>query len=272
MHARTAFHPQSLLGELPRVSRPSSQEQEPVFDELARLSVPERSRNEVVVREGASWRIEDAIARMLVGDTKAADDIAYFAKNRDARVELFRVVASMKEKQAAADVLLTALVADGPPSHWIFRKKCFETLLEMSSAPLIRAFNVLLCTKDPLIRNLAIKKITETVSFPLSSQERQEVRALGQTGGQLLHLLLRDAPVVGEKPLWVSNYPRLVRSWIWGCSAAGVASGIERQELQKFDRTANGPLNTWHIERAVAPLTPTSGAWIISLLRKALRS
>jgi hypothetical protein len=110
------------------------------------------------------------------------------------------------------------------------------------------------------------------VSFPLSSHVRQEMRALGRTGEELLHLLLRDAPVVGEKALWVFNYSRLVRSWILGCSPAGVASGIEREELRNFDRSVNDPLNTWHIDRVVTPLEMPSGSWVLSLFRKALRS
>jgi hypothetical protein len=78
--------------------------------------------------------------------------------------------------------------------------------------------------------------------------------------------------MVGEKPFWVFNYPRLVRSWILGCSAAGVASWIEREDLRNFDRSVNGPVNTRHIARAVAPLEMPSWSWVISLLKKALHS
>lgn len=217
-------------------------------------------------------RVNDSIGRILSGGPSAAQEVARIAERRESRGVFYRVVEQMEDRHAAAELLYSVIAAEGPPANWVLRKRCVELLLKGTSTPLLSTFNVLLCAKDPLIKDIAMKRISSFISFPLSSETREEVRGLGTTGGRSLLVLLKEAPLVGEKPAWVSAYPRLVKSWILACSAAGVESGIGRQELQKFDRNANGPLNDWHINRAIAPLTLFSVPWVLGFIRKALRS
>ena len=244
--------------------------------EFAALSGPEPSmslcRAPCTKSEDHLGRLNDSVGRILSGGPSAAQEVARIAERRELRGAFFRFVEQIEDRHAAAELLYSVIAAEGPPAYWVFRKRCVEFLLERSSTPLLTTFNILLCSNDPLIKDIAIKRISSFLSFPLSSEAREEVRALGTTGGRLLNVLLKEAPLVGEKPTWVSMYPRLVQSWILACSAAGVESGIGRQDLQKFDRNAHGPLNDWHIDKAVAPLTLFSVAWVLGFIRKALRS
>ena len=206
--------------------------------------------------------------KVLTGELLERGEVELLARDRQARVDFFSTLESSQDKKSACAGLHTIIASDGPPSHWFLRKGSFEHLRRWSAAPLSASLCVLSSTKDDALKAMALKVIMNDLSFPLSDHARQEILTIGSLGGRVCTTLLTLAPSLGERPTWVATFPQFVRAWILACSAVGVDHGVDGTALSRFSRDAGGPLNDWHIRRALEPLDPLSWGGFQAMMRR----
>jgi hypothetical protein len=209
--------------------------------------------------------------KALAGESLLPEDIAFLAKERQARVDFFAELQAGHSKNDICTVLHDIIAADGPESHWFLRKTAFEYLRKHATAPLTASLSALMTTKDISLRARILETLMNDLSFPLSQEARQEVSQLGVVGGQLCNCLLVDSPATGERPRWVSMFPRFVRAWILACSAVGEEHGVDSSSLNKFSRDMGGPLNDWQIRVAVEPTDPFTWGGVQAAVRRLVR-
>jgi hypothetical protein len=209
--------------------------------------------------------------KALAGESLLPEDIAFLAKERQARVDFFAELQAGHYKKDICAVLHDIIVADGPESHWFLRKTAFEYLRKYATAPLTASLSALMSTKDSSLRARILEVLMKDLSFPLSQEARQEVSQLGVVGGQVCNSVLVDSPETGERPRWVSMFPRFVRAWILACSAVGTEHGVDSSSLNRFSREMGGPLNDWQIRVAVEPMDPLTWGGVQAAVRRLVR-
>ena len=209
--------------------------------------------------------------KALAGDALDPCEVAVLAQDRKARVNFFSALESCQNKGNACAALHSIIATDGPESYWFLRKNAFEYLRRWSSAPLSASMTALVSTPDCSLRARVLKEIIKDLSFPLSSPVRQEIDSIRSLGGELCNQLLVSAPSTGVRPTWVSDFPQFVRAWILACAAIGVDHGVSLVALRAFSRDAGGPLNDWHIRRALEPLDPLSWGGMQAMIRRVAR-
>lgn len=237
--------------------------------DAAEMRVPDEAR-EISKMFGRGGGEQSAYA--VLGDgTLGPADIALLAADRQSRVDFFRTLEGTSDKTKAIKALHSIIAADGPDSYWFVRKLAFEYLRQWSAAPLSASLSALASTKDAALKAVIMSVVANDLSFPISSSARKEVQGIRALGGELCNTLLADAPTTGERPSWVSAFPRFVRGWISACGAVGVDHGVDAEALQRFSRNAGGPLNEWHIRTALEPLNPLSWGGIQAMIRRVTR-
>lgn len=222
-------------------------------------------------RDGeASSGIECAL-KALSGARFTRDEVALLAKEREARVDFFGALQAGHNEREVCAALHDLIAADGPESYWFLRKNAFEYLRQHSSVPLIASLSALAATKDCALRARILEVVMKDLSFPLSPEVRQEISQLGTVGGQLCNSLLVESPTRGERPRWVSMFPRFVRAWILASAAVGIDHGVDAARLNRFSRKTGGPLNDWQIRVAVEPLDPLSWGGVQAAIRRLVK-
>lgn len=198
-------------------------------------------------------------------------EISLLVNDRQARVEFFAVLQEAPNKRDACAALHSVIAADGPTTAWFLRKTAFEYLRQWSSIPLTDSLRALASAPDYSLKAAIIDFIVKDLSFPLSAETRQEVMTIGTLGGELCNKLLVQNQGIQERQPWVSKFPNFVRAWLSACSAVGVMHGVDATELARFSRSAHGPLNDWHLRRALEPSDPLSWSGVQAAIRRTLR-
>jgi hypothetical protein len=219
---------------------------------------------------GISSGIECAL-KALSGSRLHGEDVALLVKDRQARIDFFGALQARHDEGKVCAALHDLIAADGPESYWFLRKNAFEQLRVHSSVPLTASLGALVATKDCALRARILEVVMKDLSFPLSPEVRQEISQLGVVGGQLCNSLLVESPTRGERPRWVSMFPRFVRAWILASAAVGIDHGVDAARLNRFSRETGGPLNDWQIRVAVEPLDPLSWGGVQGAIRRLVK-
>lgn len=118
------------------------------------------------------------------------------------------------------------------------------------------------------VRSIAMKMLSQELSFPLLIKARLGVQNTGPSGGAIISGLLSGLDRSHSNMQSVSAFPALVRNWILACSGAGVEHGIDLNTVNSYSTSAGGPLKGSMVDFALEPLDLLSPVGLASVLRR----
>lgn len=193
-------------------------------------------------------------------------------QEREIRTEVFAGIQDAQEQVAARSLLHHLACQDGPVSQWYFRVSAATRLWTSSPAPVASMFGLLAEAKDPSVRAVAIKAISQHLRFPLSRDVRDEVAHLGPLGGQILSHLIAGLDNSQGLSGWFDGLPLLIRQYTQAAAAAHVDHGIDQKFINSLSVEKGGPLSPNQVFEALVGLDPISPEGFGTFIRGIIRA